>query len=383
MIAYASRSLVGAESNYPITELECLAVFWGIQYFHKFLIRRKFTVITDHAALKSLTNGKIPKGRRARWMMELQQYDFEIVHRSGKENKNADALSRLRFEEKDINKEVKYQDQEITAMEQKNKQNQKYGKIGDKWYDVKKVKKKCEEIKYFTDREAILLNLNEKTEEMLLKKLNRKKKPQVIIIDGVDGVGKSTIVENLIKQLEEKDKLKVVFNTFKRRRSDDKRFEEPSEEYEWMFRKQVVEEINRRIVEYNDEDIIILDKSPYSEYFYQRTKSFDRGFIDPYRNHKMEGEIFRYKDIIENAVVIFLENSECWNNYIGREIKKGNKGHKTSYEILSEEKYMDMVKMFEKHQLIYNGMKRYKKVRIENDNKSWKRVYKEIKNLFK
>jgi hypothetical protein len=31
--------------------------------------------------------------------MELQQYNFEIVHRSGKENKNADALSRLRFEE--------------------------------------------------------------------------------------------------------------------------------------------------------------------------------------------------------------------------------------------------------------------------------------------
>jgi len=28
-------------------------------------------------------------------MMELQQYDFEIVHRPGKENKNADAMSRL------------------------------------------------------------------------------------------------------------------------------------------------------------------------------------------------------------------------------------------------------------------------------------------------
>jgi hypothetical protein len=99
VIAYTSRSLVEAEKNYPITELECLAIFWEIQYFYKFLVGRKFKVITDHAALKSLTNGKVPKGRRARWMMELQQYDFEIIHRSGKENKNADALSRLKFKE--------------------------------------------------------------------------------------------------------------------------------------------------------------------------------------------------------------------------------------------------------------------------------------------
>ena len=40
-------------------------------------------------------NDKIPKGKKARWVMNLQQYNFEIVHRAGKENKNADALSRL------------------------------------------------------------------------------------------------------------------------------------------------------------------------------------------------------------------------------------------------------------------------------------------------
>jgi hypothetical protein len=120
-----------AEKNYPITELECLAVVWAIEYFHKFLVGRKFTVITDHAPLKSLMKSKVPKGRRAKWTMELQQYTFEIIHRSGKENKNADALSRLRFEE-NINKESKPQNEEITTMERRNEQKLKYVKIDDK-----------------------------------------------------------------------------------------------------------------------------------------------------------------------------------------------------------------------------------------------------------
>ena len=99
VIAYASKSTNSNERNYPITDLECLAIIWAIRHFHKFLINHKFKVITDHAALKSLMKDKEPKGRRARWTMELQQYNFEILHRSGKLNTNADALSRLKYKE--------------------------------------------------------------------------------------------------------------------------------------------------------------------------------------------------------------------------------------------------------------------------------------------
>ncbi|GET01554.1 hypothetical protein GLOIN_2v1791704 [Rhizophagus clarus] len=226
-----------------------------------------------------------------------------------------------------------------------------------------------ENIGYYTDKEAILLNLDDKSEKEILQKLGRKSKPQVIIIDGVDDVGKSTVVEKIINEMRNQGK-KVIFNTFKRRRKDDSRFKEPNKEYEWLFRKQVVEEINRRIVTFEDEDIIILDKSPYCEYFYQKTKSFDRGLIDAIGNHKMEREIFRYENIIENAIVIFLENKRCWENYIKRETKKSGEGHKASYDTLNKEEYMDMVRMFKDYQNIYERNKKYKRVEIRNDNES-------------
>jgi hypothetical protein len=49
-----------------------------------------------------LQTAKMPSGRRARWIMELQQYDFTIKHRPGKQNANADALSRIEESENEV-----------------------------------------------------------------------------------------------------------------------------------------------------------------------------------------------------------------------------------------------------------------------------------------
>src|SRR6185369_14042763 len=68
---------------------------WAIRHFQHYLGLQPFTLVTDHSALKWLQTSKPPTtGRRARWMMDLQQYDFKIIHRPGKANANADALSR-------------------------------------------------------------------------------------------------------------------------------------------------------------------------------------------------------------------------------------------------------------------------------------------------
>ena len=91
-----------AEKNYHTTDLKCLAIIWAIQKFYKYLFTEiPFKIVTDYSALKTLQTAKIPKGRRARWIMELQQYDFIIEHRSGKSNKNADALSRMKYKEEE------------------------------------------------------------------------------------------------------------------------------------------------------------------------------------------------------------------------------------------------------------------------------------------
>ena len=51
-IAYASKSLKKEEINYAATELECAAVVWTIEHFHKYLGTNHFTLVTDHSALK-------------------------------------------------------------------------------------------------------------------------------------------------------------------------------------------------------------------------------------------------------------------------------------------------------------------------------------------
>ena len=235
---------------------------------------------------------------------------------------------------------------------------------------------------YMTAKEIVLGDLKMKDRKVILNRMRMNKVPRVVIIDGVDGVGKTNVVERIIREWERRGE-KVIYNKFKRRRGDNEKFKVPSEEFEWEFRKEVVEEINRRLVTYNDEDWIIVDKSPYSEYYYQRVNEFDRGKITPYGNFLMEKEIFKYKKIIDNAIVIFLENEECWNNYYNREHKKSDGGHQASYETLSKQAYMSMVRSFKNNQNIYDNTKKYKRIEIHNDEVSWKRVYQAIEKFAK
>ena len=95
VLAYASRLLSKAESNYCVTRKELLSVVSFTAHFRPYVLRHRFTLRTDHAPLTWLYGVKEPEGQVAWWLEQLQELDFKIIHRPGQRHQNADALSRL------------------------------------------------------------------------------------------------------------------------------------------------------------------------------------------------------------------------------------------------------------------------------------------------
>eukprot|EP00731_Ephydatia_muelleri_P001691 Em0001g1691a len=99
-VAYASRSLATAERNYSQLDKEGLAIIFGVKKFHNYLYGRQFSIVTDHKPLIHLfsENRSIPamaSARLQRWALVLSAYQYKIVYKCGKDNANADMLSRL------------------------------------------------------------------------------------------------------------------------------------------------------------------------------------------------------------------------------------------------------------------------------------------------
>lgn len=100
-IAYASRTLNSSEENYSTTEKEFLAIVWAVKHFRPYLYGRKFKLLTDHQPLTySMTdaNRRIVRGKIA-----LEEFDYELIYKPGSQNIVADALSRIRPDEMNIN----------------------------------------------------------------------------------------------------------------------------------------------------------------------------------------------------------------------------------------------------------------------------------------
>lgn len=94
-ISYASRTLNPAETNYSTIEKELLAIVFGCKYHECYLFGKTFTIKSDHKPLQWLFNLKEPNSRLLRWRLKLEKFDFNVEYTKGKDNKAADALSRI------------------------------------------------------------------------------------------------------------------------------------------------------------------------------------------------------------------------------------------------------------------------------------------------
>ena len=94
MVAYCSRALRPSQRRYCTTKREMLAAVAMCIQFRSYLRGARFTLRTDHKSLVWLHRFKDTEGMMSRWLHSLQQFQFSIVHRPGKDHGNADGLSR-------------------------------------------------------------------------------------------------------------------------------------------------------------------------------------------------------------------------------------------------------------------------------------------------
>ena len=95
IIAFGSKALSKSQRAYCSTYKELLAIVIFLQKFRPYLLDREFVVRTDNSSLRWLLSFRDVHGILARWLSQLADYHFTVIHRPGKQHTNADALSRV------------------------------------------------------------------------------------------------------------------------------------------------------------------------------------------------------------------------------------------------------------------------------------------------
>ena len=93
-IGYFSKKLNKCEKKYSVTDKEALAIIKACRFFHHYLWGKFFKIITDHQPLTSIFKKRTHSPRMSRYMLEMRDYNFQIVYKRGRINKVPDALSR-------------------------------------------------------------------------------------------------------------------------------------------------------------------------------------------------------------------------------------------------------------------------------------------------
>ena len=94
VVQYASKKCKPTEAVLASAEGELLAVVFGLSKFRHYLAGRKFDLLTDSAAVTNLRTTRNLSAKLVRWSLLLADFDFNLLHKSGKTHLNADGISR-------------------------------------------------------------------------------------------------------------------------------------------------------------------------------------------------------------------------------------------------------------------------------------------------
>ena len=94
VVAYASRQMKPHEHNYPVHDLELVAVVFTLKIWRHYLYGEKCRIFTDHKSVKYLLTHKEMNFRQCQWLELFKDYDCIINYHPRKANVVVDALSR-------------------------------------------------------------------------------------------------------------------------------------------------------------------------------------------------------------------------------------------------------------------------------------------------
>lgn len=125
-VAYFSKKLNETQKRKKAIYLECLAIKEAIKYWQHWLIGRYFEIHSDHKPLEDMNIRARTDEELGDLTHYLSQYDFKIIYVPGKDNTEADCLSRnpvleaSRGEEEDLLRTVNLIEIEEIKLDQTN-----------------------------------------------------------------------------------------------------------------------------------------------------------------------------------------------------------------------------------------------------------------------
>lgn len=184
LLGFGSRTLQGSEQRYHSTKLEFLALKWSIcDHFRDYLFYAKHVdVYTDNNPLTYILSSAKLSATGQRWVNELADFPIKIHYKPGSLNNDADALSRLPFQQ-NLFKES-YNGEELSAVFQ-GIYNQKNN--GEAWVNCVTVSGELDKLEKDFNKDATTMKIKQhelktmQEEDVTIRKIiNYKKNFQVI-----------------------------------------------------------------------------------------------------------------------------------------------------------------------------------------------------------